>query len=283
MAPPVFAALPVKADLERASVQQGEYRPDIDGLRAVAVLAVVGFHAAPKLVPGGFVGVDVFFVISGFLISGIIFRSMTQRTFRCFEFYVRRVKRIFPALIVMMAAVWALAWLVFLSDEYQLLGKHIAAAASFVLNLILYRDFNWYFFSNTPLLHLWSLGVEEQFYLLWPAFLIAVWKFERSRLGVLAAITAISFALNVSTISSNQLGSFYLPSSRLWELSLGSALAYVKLNRICAIDKCAALVAKPLSWLRVPAYQLPSAGGAVLLVASFFFSTMVFHSLAGGH
>jgi peptidoglycan/LPS O-acetylase OafA/YrhL len=216
---------------ERSSVAYASYRPDVDGLRALAILGVVGFHAAPTLVPGGFAGVDVFFVISGFLISGNILRALTQRSFSFADFYARRVKRIFPALIVTLAAVWALGWLILLPDEFQLLGKHIAAGAGFSLNLISYQDFNWYFMQmTTPLAHLWSLGVEEQFYLLWPLFLVAIWKWGRWPLALLTLVAAVSFVLNVTAMASDPMASFYLPSCRLWELSIGGALAYVQLH-----------------------------------------------------
>ena len=144
-----------------------EYRPDVDGLRAIAVLAVIVFHAFPNLLPGGFVGVDVFFVISGFLISGIIVRALGQGRFSLLQFYGRRIKRIFPALIVTLTGVWVLGRAVLLPDEFQKLGKHIASGAGFIFNLTLYSDTKAYFGAITsPLIHLWSLGVEEQYYLM---------------------------------------------------------------------------------------------------------------------
>src|SRR5215470_2873449 len=146
------------------------YRADIDGLRAVAVLAVVGFHAFPGAFRGGFVGVDVFFVISGFLISTIIIKGLEKGTFRFTDFYARRVRRIFPALIVVLAACFAFGWIALLSDEYMQLGKHIAGGAGFVSNLVLWNESGYFDTSaeTKPLLHAWSLGVEEQFYVLWP-------------------------------------------------------------------------------------------------------------------
>src|SRR5688572_11583493 len=116
------------------------YRPDVDGLRAIAVLAVLAFHAFPEAAPGGFTGVDVFFVISGFLISGIIFDGLRNGTFSFADFYWRRIRRIFPALILVLAACLALGWLVLLPDEYSQLGKHIAAGAGFVSNVAFWRE-----------------------------------------------------------------------------------------------------------------------------------------------
>jgi hypothetical protein len=147
-----------------------KYRADIDGLRAVAVLAVVGFHAFPNLVKGGLVGVDIFFVISGFLISTIIFDSLERNSFSFLEFYSRRIRRIFPALLLVLIASFSFGWFTLLADEYKQLGKHIAAGAGFVSNFVFWNESG--YFDNTadtkPLLHLWSLGIEEQFYIVWP-------------------------------------------------------------------------------------------------------------------
>jgi peptidoglycan/LPS O-acetylase OafA/YrhL len=146
-------------------IWQHTYRPDVDGLRAVAVLAVLAFHAFPEALPGGFVGVDVFFVISGFLISGLILQGLQHGTFSFADFYWRRVRRIFPALVLVLAACLALGWLVLLPDEYSQLGKHVAAGAAFVSNIVLWREAGYFDVAAAlkPLLHLWSLGVEEQF------------------------------------------------------------------------------------------------------------------------
>ena len=155
-----------------------KYRPDIDGLRAIAVLSVVGFHAFPSWVNGGFIGVDVFFVISGFLISGIIYENLDKGEFTFREFYARRIRRIFPALIVVMTACFAFGWFSLLADEYKQLGKHIAGGATFISNLLLWQESG--YFDNSaetkPLLHLWSLGIEEQFYIIWPLLLWLTWK-----------------------------------------------------------------------------------------------------------
>src|SRR6202521_2231150 len=111
-----------------------KYRPDIDGLRAVAVLSVVGFHALPAFVKGGFIGVDIFFVISGFLISSIIFSEIEQRNFSFWRFYRRRIRRIFPALLLTLSFCYAFGWFVLFADEYRQLGKHVAGGAGFISN-----------------------------------------------------------------------------------------------------------------------------------------------------
>ena len=202
------------------------YRPDVDGLRAVAVLAVVAFHAFPGAAPGGFAGVDVFFVISGFLISSIIFDDLKDGRFSFAGFYWRRVRRIFPALILVLASCLALGWLLLLPDEYAALGKHVAAGAAFASNIALWREAGYFDTSADlkPLLHLWSLGVEEQYYLVWPLLLFLFRG--RRMLGMIAAIAALSFAANIGLTLYKPTAAFFLPAGRFWELLAGSLLAY---------------------------------------------------------
>ncbi|MEN9669727.1 MAG: hypothetical protein RL018_4, partial [Pseudomonadota bacterium] len=145
---------------DKPTLAHPAYRPDIDGLRAVAVLLVVFHHAFPALLPGGFIGVDLFFVISGFLISTIIFKSLELGTFSFLDFYKRRVKRIFPALSLVLIASFVCGWLVLLPADYKQLGKHMAAGAAFVSNFAFWSE-SGYFENGSklkPLLHLWSLG-----------------------------------------------------------------------------------------------------------------------------
>jgi peptidoglycan/LPS O-acetylase OafA/YrhL len=210
-----------------------KYRPDIDGLRAIAVLSVIVFHAFPNLITGGFVGVDVFFVISGFLISSIIFENLENQSFNYFDFYKRRIRRIFPALILVLIGSYAVGWYLLLPDEYKQLGKHISGGAGFASNLILWNE-SGYFDSTSdtkPLLHLWSLGIEEQFYILWPLLLGLVWKRRLNFLTITVAIAVASFAYNVYTVQNNAIEAFYSPASRFWELMIGGILAYVSLHR----------------------------------------------------
>jgi peptidoglycan/LPS O-acetylase OafA/YrhL len=204
------------------------YRPDIDGLRALAVLLVVGFHAFPTAIGGGFIGVDVFFVISGFLISGIIVENLDRGAFSFTEFYARRIRRIFPALVLVMAACLVFGWFAMLADEYKLLGKHMASGAGFIANLTLWRE-SGYFDSaadTKPLLHLWSLGIEEQFYLLWPLALWGAHRVKAPRLALCLVLLMASFAMNVALVHSNPVAAFYSPGTRFWELLAGSVLAY---------------------------------------------------------
>ena len=210
-----------------------KYRPDIDGLRAVAILSVIGFHAFPGKFPGGFIGVDIFFVISGFLISTIVFSSLERDRFSFVEFYIRRIRRIFPALFAVLAACLAFGWFVLLADEYRQLGKHAAAGAGFLQNFILYRESGYFDLDadTKPLLHLWSLAVEEQFYIFWPLLLALVWKGGWSFLRITFVIAAISFAANIYLLHRDPTAAFYIPISRFWELMVGGALAYVALHR----------------------------------------------------
>ena len=204
------------------------YRPHIDGLRALAVLLVVGFHAFPSVLRGGFVGVDVFFVISGFLISGIIFTELDQRVFSFRQFYARRIRRIFPALLLVMGACFVFGWFALPADEYKQLGKHLAAGAGFVSNVTLWRESGYFdgAADTKPLLHLWSLAIEEQFYMLWPVALWAAYRVRASRLVLCVALIAASFALNLVFVHSNPVAAFYSPGTRAWELLAGSVLAY---------------------------------------------------------
>src|SRR6202158_1578395 len=203
------------------------YRPDIDGLRGIAVMLVGNFQAFPEAMPGGFIGVDIFFVISGFLITGIILRELDQQRFSLLAFYNRRIRRIFPALIVVLCATLVLGWLWMLPAAYAQLSTDVFASAAFFSNIALLLQSGYFDIESgkKPLLHLWSLGIEEQFYLFWPLILMLV---ARMRLSILVAASVIgiaSFLLNVALIGSNPVATFYLPFARAWELLAGAALA----------------------------------------------------------
>ena len=224
------------------------YRADIDGLRALAVLAVIGFHVSPQFVPGGFVGVDVFFVISGFLISGLLFAEFRERdAFDAFEFYARRIRRILPALIVVLVACWGIGWLVLVQSEFEQLQLHIAGASVFVPNVVLWSEAGYFDRPSEfkPLLHLWSLGIEEQFYLLWPPLAYFWWKQRLNLLSLAILIVAASFALNVVFVGRYGTATFYLPHSRVWELLVGAVLAYRHAFHRAPLG---AVVANALAW-----------------------------------
>lgn len=210
-----------------------KYRPDIDGLRAIAVLSVVIFHAFPDLIKGGFIGVDIFFVISGYLITTIIFENLDKGTFSFQEFYSRRVNRIFPALLLVLFASLLFGWFLLLADEYKQLGKHITAGAGFVSNLVLWSESG--YFDNSaetkPLLHLWSLGIEEQFYIFWPLIIWFAWKKRLNLFSVTFVAAFVSFYFNIQGVKADATATFYSPLTRFWELLFGSLLAWLVLYK----------------------------------------------------
>src|SRR2546423_4160536 len=203
------------------------YRPDIDGMRAVAVLSVIGFHAFPSVVRGGFVGVDVFFVISGFLISGIIFSALERNSFSLIGFCIRRIRRIFPALVFVLLATLFLGWFLLFPDEFKELGKHVVASAAFANNFLLWRESGYFdtVATQKPLLHLWSLGIEEQFYLSYPLLVWWLWR-KRFAWQSLAVLCAASLLLNAWLIAGNPSAAFFSPATREWQLFTGGLLAY---------------------------------------------------------
>jgi len=196
------------------------YRPDIDGLRAVAVLSVVAFHAFPDYLTGGFVGVDVFFVISGYLITSILVKQHREAKFSFGDFYSRRARRILPALCLVLLACLLFGYLALLPDEFANLGRHMAAAAAFAANLSFWREAGYFAPASEfqPLLHLWSLGIEEQFYLLWPLVLAFAWRRRFNILQVVLFLTAASFAANLVLTHIDSTAAFYFPLSRFWQV-----------------------------------------------------------------
>jgi peptidoglycan/LPS O-acetylase OafA/YrhL len=214
------------------------YRADIDGLRALAVLAVVAFHADVPGTGGGFVGVDVFLVISGFLIASLLLDELSVGRLFLLDFYKRRVLRIFPALVPMLAATLALGWAIFPAEDYRNLGASALAAATFVSNLYFLQDAG--YFSTAaeanPLLHTWSLSVEEQYYLLFPPYLLAIRRFDaRARRWATVALWLASFVLSVVLVEKDPKAAFYILPTRTWELLTGVLLAM-------------GLVREPKSW-----------------------------------
>jgi peptidoglycan/LPS O-acetylase OafA/YrhL len=203
------------------------YRGDIDGLRAIAVMLVVNFHAFPLAMPGGFIGVDIFFVISGFLITGLIARELSGKHFSLVGFYIRRIRRIFPALIVMLCAVLAMGWLWMLPHAYAQLSSDVFASAGFAANIALMFQSGYFDVeaAKKPLLHLWSLGIEEQFYLAWPLILMLAVRWRIRFLTIAGVIGLASFLLNVALIVHDPVATFYLPFTRVWELLAGAVLA----------------------------------------------------------
>jgi peptidoglycan/LPS O-acetylase OafA/YrhL len=200
------------------------YRADIDGLRAISIMLVVGYHA--ELVPRGFIGVDIFFVISGFLITRNILRQVEAGDFSYTGFYGRRIRRLFPALAVVLAAAYVVGWFVLLPDAFSLLGKSMAAGVAFVSNLFQLTQLGYFASDATenPLIHLWSLGIEEQFYIFWPPVLLMLFGSNRRSLWI-NAIAIASFSVSLLIFFGYKEWSFYSPIPRAWELLAGGLIA----------------------------------------------------------
>lgn len=222
--------------VEVKSQLKSAYRPDIDGLRAIAVLAVVLYHAFPSLIPGGFTGVDVFFVISGFLISGNIYKEAAERTFSLKEFYRRRVRRILPALTVVMLTCLVFGWFALYPNELIGLGKSSAWGAAFSSNIGFYTESGYFDVESAtkPLLHLWSLGVEEQFYIFWPLLILFLVRLDRFMIVGVIGVVLISFTASLYMIKHDQPAAFYLPQYRIWELASGALVALLARRGITA-------------------------------------------------
>lgn len=235
------------------------YRADIDGLRAVAVGLVVLFHFFPNHLRAGFAGVDIFFVISGYLITNIIAGQHDQGRWSYRGFYVRRINRIFPALALLLAANLALGWYALVVDEFQAIGRHVVASATFLSNFALWQEAG--YFDNAaevkPLLHLWSLAIEEQFYVVWPVLIGLLAGARRRMLGVIVLLTLASFLWNLREVSVDPTAAYYSPASRGWQLAVGGLLAYAQRNGFTA---------------RLPVVaEVLSALGLALLVATIAF------------
>lgn len=239
-----------------------QYRPEIDGLRAIAVLSVVAFHAFPAWITGGFIGVDVFFVISGFLITSILIKQHQASRFSFADFYGRRARRILPALCLVMLVCLAFGAVVLLPDEFASFGRHLTAAAAFAANLSFWQESGYFAPAAEfqPLLHLWSLGIEEQFYLVWPCVLYFAWRRKYNLLHIVVFLTAASFAANVVLTRMDATAAFYFPLSRFWELGLGCCLAIL----------VSASHGRSLLPPRVSRYT-PAVGAALIVLSLFLF------------
>jgi peptidoglycan/LPS O-acetylase OafA/YrhL len=205
------------------------YRPEIDGLRAVAVVAVILYHAQLGIVSGGYLGVDIFFVISGFLITGIVEAELAAGRFSILRFYERRIRRIIPALMVTMLLCIPLAWRLMLPDDLENFGQSLVATTAFANNVLLMLTSGYFALATDfkPLVHTWTLGIEEQYYLIVPLLLAGVfrWGGRRMTIIVITAITAFSFAIALYAARYAPVAGFYLLPSRAWELGAGSLVA----------------------------------------------------------
>jgi peptidoglycan/LPS O-acetylase OafA/YrhL len=219
-----------------ADSHQTGYRSDIDGLRAVAVLSVIAYHLFNKTLPGGFLGVDIFFVISGYLITNVIWREAIHKNFSIARFYERRVRRIMPAVLTVLIAASLAAIAVLLPMDLKGYAKSVFASLGFVANIYFWRDTNYFaqLAEEKPLLHVWSLGVEEQFYIIFPLFVVLCVRWRRSVLLPLTAVLVLlSLAANIFAVRiGGGLPAFYLLPTRAWEIGAGALLALAPATKI---------------------------------------------------
>lgn len=237
------------------------YRGDIDGLRAIAVALVIVFHAFPESRVAGFIGVDVFFVISGYLITGIIQRELAAGTFTLRHFYSRRIRRIFPALIIVLAVSFVIAWQVLLPTEMVSFGWNMLGGAAFVSNFVLWNEAGYFDAAaqSKPLLHLWSLGIEEQFYIVWPLALLLLIRFGPVRPLVLAAASVVLAIAAPAPWYGALLGG---ATVALWSRHRGSDLSVP-----WWLGGAAILLLGGMMWLDDPSAYLPIALAAPIAVA----------------
>lgn len=227
------------------------YRPEIDGLRALAVVPVILFHAGLSAFSGGFVGVDIFFVISGYLITTIIAEDLDSKNFSLITFYYRRAKRILPALFLVLLACIIFSWVWLIPSDLEKFSRSLIAVGLFVSNLFFWRQSD-YFDSEAeykPLLHTWSLSVEEQFYLIFPIVCMISWKFGRKKFDWILIITiTLSFFLSEWGWRNHATANFYLAPTRAWELLIGALAAIglktreVKPNKTLSVVGFAAII-----------------------------------------
>ena len=211
-----------------------KYRPEIDGLRALAVIPVILFHAGFELFSGGFVGVDVFFVISGYLITTILIDDIENKRFSIVNFYEKRARRILPAMFFVMLVCIPFAWMLMMPSQMTDFSQSLVAVSLFSSNILFWLESD-YFAAATeqkPLLHTWSLAVEEQYYVLFPIFLILAWRYGKNRaFGMIVVMAAISLLLSEWGWRNKTSANFYLAPTRAWELLAGSITAFIVQKR----------------------------------------------------
>jgi peptidoglycan/LPS O-acetylase OafA/YrhL len=204
-----------------------KYRADIDGLRAVAIVLVLIFHIFPEVLPAGFIGVDLFFVISGYLITNIMLHQLDDGSFSLINFYKRRIRRLYPSLLVVLVACYIGGWFLKFPEELVALSRHILGGLFYIANFTLWQESG--YFDSAPLLkpimHLWSLSIEEQFYLTWPVALIFMFKRGLSLATIVLFSILVSFVINIGLVYHNPDAAFYFPLSRFWEMMIGCYLS----------------------------------------------------------
>jgi peptidoglycan/LPS O-acetylase OafA/YrhL len=272
------------------------YRKDIDGLRAIAIIPVLLYHLNFRYTPGGFIGVDIFFVISGFLITQHIAAELEAGRFSLTAFYERRIRRIFPALVAMLLCATVFAYLLLLPLEMVEFSRSLLAAVLSVSNIYFWLNTDYFQIKDIPLLHTWSLGVEEQFYVVLPLTLMFLDRFCKARIRmVICLIAGASFVLSALTVSRFQEAAFYLLPQRSWELLLGSILALRilpdlsgrVLREICAAVGLGAIIFLTLRYSRSwtfpgPLALLPCVGAVLIIETGRHGRTIVSRILSTG-
>ncbi|MBY0468314.1 MAG: acyltransferase [Burkholderiaceae bacterium] len=218
------------------------HRTDIEGLRGIAVLSVLAVHSFPAWLQGGFIGVDIFFVLSGYLISQQLLQSLEDGRYSLIDFYARRVRRLYPALCLVLLACLVFSVACTFPSASRQVGQHVAAGALFISNLVLWSEAGYFDAASQakPLLHLWSLGIEEQFYLVWPLVMAGLFRHRRWAPWLIVAALLLSLGLNLALVHDRPVATFFLPPTRFWELMVGALLAWLTWS---ADDT-------PASWLR---------------------------------
>ncbi len=268
------------------STQSGStiiYWPHIDGLRAIAILLVLFFHAGFQEVSGGFVGVDIFFVISGFLITGIIVREVKAGSFSFVHFYERRIKRICPALFITLFLSAIAGIFLLVPQDLQMLGRSISSAVFFYANSHFYQQVGYFDGPATdkPLLHTWSLAVEEQFYLIWPLLFLLLYRFvsRKALPHVILALLCLSLVASQLILETSPSAVFYLLPYRAWELLLGAYIALIdpqapskRIATVCGVLGFAAIAYAAVGFSSATPFPgvhalVPCAGAALLIIA----------------
>ena len=213
----------------RVAPMQLTHRADIEGLRGIAVLSVLAVHSFPHWLQGGFIGVDIFFVLSGYLISQLLLQSLEAGRYSLIDFYARRVRRLYPALCLVLLACLVFSLLYTFPSASRHVGQHVAAGALFISNIVLWSEAGYFDAASQakPLLHLWSLGIEEQFYLVWPVAMAFLFRHPRWALRLIIAALLLSLGLNLAFVTDRPVATFFLPPTRFWELMLGAVLAWL--------------------------------------------------------
>lgn len=263
-----------------AAMTTVRYRPEIDGLRAIAVLAVLLYHFDLSF-PGGFVGVDVFFVISGFLITGILLRQLRENRFSLGDFWARRIRRIAPAAVAMALGTMVMGWFILDQGDFRDLARSLMAHVVFASNCYFNRDQGYFTESaeKEPLLHTWSLSVEEQFYLLFPLLLLFFWRIFRSRIPlILGGLALLSLAGSAWQVHADQKAAFFLLPARAWELLAGALLAFKPVSKPRRMNEALSLLGLALIFGPMFLFEkatlfpglnaLPPVLGSVLFIAA---------------